>query len=297
MQQFFQDYLNHIKIERNLSSNTIAAYKNDLTRYYNYIKEYKITVPSKITVRVIRKYINTLAGLGMSENSMARNISTLRSFHGYLHDENLIDDNPTQFIQAPKLAMKLPEILEVNEIEKILTQIDLAKNKGIRDYAIIEILYSTGVRVSELINIKQKDIFLKEKLVIVFGKGKKERIVPFGKKAHHSISRYLTESRPELSQKRKSKDMLFLNMRGTPISRMGIWKIIKEYVTQAGIKKPVSPHIFRHSFATHLLEGGANLRAVQEMLGHSDISTTQIYTHLDKEFIIQQHKEFHPRWK
>ena len=233
----------------------------------------------------------------MCGNSMARNISTLRSFHGYLLEENYIDDNPTEFIQAPKLAMKLPEVLEIYEIDKILDEIDLSTNKGIRDYAMIETLYSTGVRVSELISIKQKDLFLKEQLVIVFGKGKKERIVPFGKKAHISITNYLTEVRTTLAQKRKSNDMLFLNMRGTPISRMGVWKIIKHYVNLTDITKTVSPHIFRHSFATHLLEGGANLRAVQEMLGHSDISTTQIYTHLDKDFIIQQHKEFHPRWK
>lgn len=297
MQHLFQEFLNYIKIERNLTQNTIAAYKNDLTRYYYFVKEQKIMTPDKITVQIIRDYINTLADIGLSENSMARNISTLRSFHSYLLDENYIDDNPTQFIQAPKLSMKLPEVLEISEIEDLLHQVDLATPKGIRDYAIIETLYSTGVRVSELISIKQKDLFLKEHLVIVFGKGKKERIVPFGNKAYNSISRYLQEVRTTLAQKRKSNDMIFLNMRGTPISRMGIWKIIKEYVKLAGIKKNVSPHIFRHSFATHLLEGGANLRAVQEMLGHSDISTTQIYTHLDKDYIIQQHKEFHPRWK
>ena len=297
MQQLFQEFLNYIKIERNLTQNTIAAYKNDLTRYYYFIKEQKIITPDKITVQIIREYINTLAELGMSGNSMARNISTLRSFHGYLLEENYIDDNPTEFIQAPKLSMKLPQVLDVDEIETILKQVDLSTNKGVRDYALIETLYSTGVRVSELISIKQRDLFLKEHLIRVFGKGNKERIVPFGKNAFNSISNYLTEVRTTLAHKRKSEDMLFLNMRGTPISRMGIWKIIRQYVQLAEIKKTVSPHVFRHSFATHLLEGGANLRAVQEMLGHSDISTTQIYTHLDKDFIIQQHKEFHPRWK
>jgi integrase/recombinase XerD len=297
MQHLFQEFLNYIKIERNLTENTIAAYKNDLTRYYYFIKEHKILTPDKITIQIIRDYIKTLAELGMSENSLARNISTLRSFHGYLLDENYIDDNPTEFIQGPKLMMKLPVVLEVAEIENILSQIDLSTAKGIRDYAMIETLYSTGVRVSELISIKQKDLFVEEHLIRVFGKGKKERIVPFGKKAYHSILNYLKEVRTTLAQKRKSHDMLFLNMRGTPISRMGVWKIIRQYVQLAGIDKQVSPHVFRHSFATHLLEGGANLRAVQEMLGHADISTTQIYTHLDKDFIVQQHKEFHPRWK
>ncbi|MBN2281177.1 MAG: site-specific tyrosine recombinase XerD [Candidatus Marinimicrobia bacterium] len=297
MQQLFQEFLNHIKIERNLTPNTIAAYKNDLTRFYYFLKEQHIMMPKTITVQIIREYINTLAELGLSETSLARNISTLRSFHGYLLDENYIDDNPTEFIQAPKLTMKLPQILDVEEIELLLQQIDLADPKGIRDYALMETLYSTGVRVSELISIKQNDLFLEEHLIRVFGKGNKERIVPFGKKAHHAISRYIAEVRTSLAQKRKSKDRLFLNLRGMPISRMGVWKIIRQYVQMAGIKKTVSPHVFRHSFATHLLEGGANLRAVQEMLGHSDISTTQIYTHLDKDFIIQQHKEFHPRWK
>ncbi|MFP4547575.1 MAG: site-specific tyrosine recombinase XerD [Fidelibacterota bacterium] len=297
MQHLFREFLNHIKIERNLTPNTIAAYKHDLLRYYQFLKDNKIIRPDKITIQKVRQYINTLADLGMSENSMARNISTLRSFHGYLLEENYIDDNPTEFIQAPKLTMKLPRVLEVSEIEDILDEIDRGTDKGLRDYAMIETLYSTGVRVSELISIKQKDLFLDEQLIRIFGKGNKERVVPFGSKAAQSIKAYLKYVRTKLAQKRKSNDMLFLNMRGTPISRMGVWKIIRQYVQLAGIDKQVSPHVFRHSFATHLLEGGANLRAVQEMLGHSDISTTQIYTHLDKDFIIQQHKEFHPRWK
>ncbi len=297
MQNLFQEFLNHIKIERNLSPNTIAAYKHDLLRYYQFLKDNKIIRPDKITVQIIRQYITTLADLGMSENSMARNISTLRSFHGYLLEENYTDDNPTEFIQAPKLTMKLPQVLEVDEIEAILNEVDRGTDKGLRDYAMIETLYSTGVRVSELIAIKQKDIFMKEQLIRIFGKGNKERVVPFGSKAAQTIKAYLKYVRTKLAQKRKSNDMLFLNMRGTPISRMGVWKIIRQYVQLAGIDKQVSPHVFRHSFATHLLEGGANLRAVQEMLGHADISTTQIYTHLDKDFIIQQHKDFHPRWK
>ncbi len=297
MQNLFQEFLNHIKIERNLSPNTIAAYKHDLLRYYQFLKDNQIIRPDKITIQKIRQYISMLADLGMSENSMARNISTLRSFHGYLLDENYTDDNPTEFIQAPKLTMKLPQVLEVSEIEAILNEIDRGTDKGLRDYAMIETLYSTGVRVSELIAIKQKDIFMTEQLIRIFGKGNKERVVPFGSKAAQSIKAYLKYVRTKLAQKRKSNDMLFLNMRGTPISRMGVWKIIRQYVQLAGIDKQVSPHVFRHSFATHLLEGGANLRAVQEMLGHADISTTQIYTHLDKDFIIQQHKEFHPRWK
>ncbi len=297
MQHLFQEFLNFIKIERNLTDNTIAAYKNDLTRYYYFLREKKIIRPDSITLPIIRNYIDTLADLGLSANSMARNISTLRSFHRFLLNENYTEDNPTEFIQTPKLTQKLPQVLTVTEVEEILDQVDIATPKGMRDYAMIELLYSTGVRVSELISIQQKNFFPSEQLIMVFGKGQKERIVPFGKKARDAIVTYLSKVRTNLAQARKSDDRLFLNMRGKPISRMGVWKIIKQYVQLAGIQKTVSPHVFRHSFATHLLEGGANLRAVQEMLGHSDISTTQIYTHLDKDYLIQQHKDFHPRWK
>jgi len=185
----------------------------------------------------------------------------------------------------------------LSEIESIMDQIDVSTNKGIRDRAIIETLYSTGVRVSELITLRMSDIFFHNGIIRVFGKGSKERIVPFGERARISIKNYITAVRSLLARSHKSQDVLFLNMRGAPLSRMGVWKIIRQYVKLAGIKKQVSPHVFRHSFATHLLEGGANLRAVQEMLGHSDISTTQIYTHLDREYLIEQHRTFHPRWQ
>jgi len=210
--------------------------------------------------------------------------------------ENLTEADPTELLQTPRLPRRLPHVLDLHEIELILSKIDVTKNKGIRDKAIIETLYSTGVRVSELIAIKMQDIFLHQKVLRVFGKGSKERIVPFGNRAAKEIKNYITAVRSLLARSQKTKDCLFLNMRGTPLSRMGIWKIIQEYVKLAGIRKKISPHVFRHSFATHLLEGGANLRDVQEMLGHSDISTTQIYTHLDREYLIEQHRTFHPRW-
>jgi integrase/recombinase XerD len=211
--------------------------------------------------------------------------------------ENITKTDPTELLQSPRLPARLPEILDLSEIESIMNQIDISTNKGIRDRAIIETLYSTGVRVSELITLRMSDIFFHNGIIRVFGKGSKERIVPFGERARISIKNYITAVRSLLARSHKSQDVLFLNMRGTPLSRMGVWKIVRQYVKLAGIKKQVSPHVFRHSFATHLLEGGANLRAVQEMLGHSDISTTQIYTHLDREYLIEQHRTFHPRWQ
>jgi len=297
MQHIFKDFINFLRIERNLSKNTIEAYSNDLTRYYYYLKDKQILLPTSIDLPIIREYINLLANLGLCETTLSRNISTIKTFHKYLVEENFSEENPTEFLHAPKLPAKLPKILDLDEIEQLLEVIDTTKLKGLRDNAIIETLYSTGIRVSELISLKMPDIFLEQNVIRVFGKGMKERIVPFGNRASESINKYIIGARINLIRKQKSKNYVFLNLRGAPISRMGVWKMIQTYVVLSGINKQVSPHVFRHSFATHLLEGGANLRAVQEMLGHSDISTTQIYTHLNKEFIIKQHKKYHPRWK
>ena len=297
MQYLIRDFLNFIRIERSLSDNTVAAYSNDLHRYIQYLHEKNIKNPQKIKLLDIQEFINNLAELGLAETSISRNISSIKNFHRFLIAENITKEDPTEFLHSPRLPQKLPKILDLQEIEAIMQEIDTTKNKGIRDRAIIETLYSTGVRVSELIAIKIPEIHLQEGILRVFGKGSKERFVPFGDQAAQAIRHYITAVRTVLSRGQKSKDVLFLNMRGTPLSRMGIWKIVREYVRLADIRKKVSPHVFRHSFATHLLEGGANLRAVQEMLGHTDISTTQIYTHLDREYLIEQHRTFHPRWK
>jgi integrase/recombinase XerD len=297
MRRLVQDFINYIKIERNLSGNTVDAYRNDLERYCQYLTDNEIKRPDQVTLQNIQDFINTLVDVGLSATSLARNFSSIRSFHRFMLGENITKTDPTELLQSPRLPARLPEILDLSEIESIMNQIDISTNKGIRDRAIIETLYSTGVRVSELITLRMSDIFFHNGIIRVFGKGSKERIVPFGERARISIKNYITAVRSLLARSHKSQDVLFLNMRGTPLSRMGVWKIVRQYVKLAGIKKQVSPHVFRHSFATHLLEGGANLRAVQEMLGHSDISTTQIYTHLDREYLIEQHRTFHPRWQ
>ena len=297
MQHLVQDFINYLKIERNLSVNTIDAYRNDLNRYSQFLLENNIKRPDQINIRIIQEFINILSNVGLAPSSLSRNFSSIRSFHRFMVGENLTNSDPTELLQSPRIPARLPKILDLHEIESIMDTIDISTNKGIRDRAIIETLYSTGVRVSELITIRMPDVFFHHEVIRVLGKGSKERIVPFGKRARKSLKNYITAVRSLLARSMKSRDILFLNMRGTPLSRMGVWKIVQQYVRAAGIKKQVSPHVFRHSFATHLLEGGANLRAVQEMLGHSDISSTQIYTHLDREYLIEQHRTFHPRWQ
>ncbi|MBN2601533.1 MAG: site-specific tyrosine recombinase XerD [Candidatus Marinimicrobia bacterium] len=297
MQHLVQDFINYLTIERNLSGNTLDAYRNDLDRYCVYLQEEGVKRPDQIDINTIQKFINTLADIGLVASSLSRNFSSIRSFHKFLMGENIVQTNPAELLQSPRLPARLPKILDLNEIEAILETIDINTNKGIRDRSIIETLYSTGLRVSELTTLEMNSIFFQHNVIRVIGKGSKERIVPFGDRAKKYLKNYISAVRSLLLRSTKSGDILFLNMRGTPLSRMGVWKIIQQYVKLAGIRKQVSPHVFRHSFATHLLEGGANLRAVQEMLGHSDISTTQIYTHLDREYLIEQHRTFHPRWQ
>ncbi|MFH2027302.1 MAG: site-specific tyrosine recombinase XerD [bacterium] len=297
MQHLVQDYINYLTIERNLSGNTLDAYRNDLGRYCQFLQEEGVKRPDQIDIKVIQKFINTLADIGLVASSLSRNFSSIRSFHKFLMGENIVQTNPAELLQSPRIPARLPKILDLNEIEAIMDTIDINTNKGIRDRAIIETLYSTGVRVSELTSLEMNSIFFQHNVIRVLGKGSKERIVPFGDRARKYLKNYISAVRSLLLRSTKSGDILFLNMRGTPLSRMGVWKIIQQYVKLAGIRKKVSPHVFRHSFATHLLEGGANLRAVQEMLGHSDIATTQIYTHLDREYLIEQHRTFHPRWQ
>jgi len=297
MLQFLDEFIDHIRVERNLSHNTISAYKNDLNRYCEYLEERKIVSPQSVKLKDIQKFINILSEIGLSERTIARNISAIKSFHHFLVIEEDVEKNPTEFLEAPKISRKLPETLELQEVEKILNVIDQSSDKGIRDRAIIELLYSTGIRVSELLNLEKSEVYFDEGFIRIFGKGRKERVVPFGDCAKNALQKYIKGVRVSLIQKGDSENKVFLNLRGSPLSRMGVWKIIRNYVKQTDIDKKVSPHVFRHSFATHLLEGGANLRAVQKMLGHVDISTTEIYTHLDKSYLKEQHKTYHPRWK
>jgi len=259
-----------------------------------FLQEKKIDSVDKITGEHITDLIVLLSRMGLKSNSIARNLTSIRRFHKFLVTEGYSDSNPAGALDSPKLWRKLPTVLNVEEMKSLLNQPAEQEALGLRDKAILEFLYAAGVRISELIHLKRKDLLLEVELVRVMGKGQKERIIPIGKKALKWVKKYLQDSRPQLA-KRTSEDFLFLNRRGRPLSRMGLWKILRKYVMKAGIKKKVSPHTIRHSFATHLLEGGADLRAVQEMLGHADISTTQIYTHLDREYLKQEHRHYHPR--
>jgi integrase/recombinase XerD len=295
MNIFIREYLATLKLERNLSENTIASYKNDLSSLINYLSDSGLKDPSEITSKNLSDFFVLLSKLGLSSRSSARYYSSIKGFFGYLFSNGYIKFNPMEKISAPKVSKNLPNVLNINEIEKILSGPDTSKKLGLRDKALLETFYACGLRVSELINLKLSDLFLSEEMIRVFGKGSKERFVPIGSSAINWIGEYLKAGRPLLEKKAKSQNILFLNNRGTKLSRMGVWKIVNKYAELAGIKKEVHPHTFRHSFATHLLEGGADLRAVQEMLGHVDISTTQIYTHIDRDYIKQVHRDFHPR--
>jgi len=295
MNNFLRDYLAVLKLEKNLSENTVSSYRSDLTAFFQFLADRNVDDPSNITQQHISKFFKLLCDIGLNSNSAKRYFSSLRGFFKYLHMNNYIKENPIERIPSPKLAQNLPAVLTIQEVDKILSQPDLENKFGLRDRTLLEIFYACGIRVSELINLKIADLYFKEEIIRVFGKGSKERLVPIGSSAINWINEYMKHSRPLLENKIKSGNILLLNSRGTKLSRMGIWKIVDRYVKESGITKAVHPHTFRHSFATHLLEGGADLRAVQEMLGHADISTTQIYTHIDRDYIKQVHRDFHPR--
>ncbi len=287
-------FLDHLVLNRGLSDQTRAAYRNDLVRFLQFISERQIESIADVRTKQIRDLVSLLTRMGMAPSSVARNITSIRMFFRFLLDENQAVSDPTEHVDLPKRGRKLPTVLEIHEVERILEQPDLETAAGVRDRAMLETLYATGMRVSELTGLHQSDIFFEEGVVRVFGKGSKERIVPIGKIALRAIRRYQETVRPGLARGSQTGDILCLNLRGRPISRVGVWKILKSYVQQAEIDKTVCPHTLRHSFATHMLEGGADLRAVQEMLGHADISTTQIYTHLDREYLKEVIHTFHP---
>lgn len=292
-------YLHYLALEKNAAHNTIASYKLDLQRYLAFLKRSNVRDVSAINDAHAAQFLSMLRDEGLSPRSVTRALSAIKGFHKFLVGDGITKKNPTEAIDAPKLPHLLPDVLNQNEIEAILSQPAASahdtKNVWLRDKAILETLYASGLRVSEVIHLKQSDIFTHETLIRVFGKGSKERIVPIGGSALRWIGRYTTECRALLARRGESADALFLNARGRPMSRMAVWNIVQANTKKAGIKKEVHPHTFRHSFATHLLEGGADLRAVQEMLGHSDISTTQIYTHIDREYLKEVHRTFHPR--
>ncbi|UDI78225.1 site-specific tyrosine recombinase XerD [Staphylococcus taiwanensis] len=294
MDTIIEEYLKFIQIEKGLSENTIGAYRRDLKKYQTYMNEQKIAHIDFIDRQTIQECLGHLIDEGASSKSVARFISTIRSFHQFALREKYAAKDPTVLIETPKYEKKLPDVLEVDEVLQLLETPDLNKNNGYRDRTILELLYATGMRVSELIQIEIDDINLIMGFVKVFGKGNKERIIPLGDTVIEYLDTYINTVRPQLLKKTIT-NVLFLNMHGKALTRQGIWKMIKQYGLKANITKTLTPHTLRHSFATHLLENGADLRAVQEMLGHSDISTTQLYTHVSKTQIRQMYNQFHPR--
>lgn len=291
----FKNYLN---LERSLSSNTVEAYLHDIDFFTDYLgRKNDQLLPSGITPEILEDFIKELHLDGIAAASQSRMISGLRNFFRYCLLENVISKDPSTLLQTPKLNRKLPDFLSVDEIQKIIETIDLSNSEGTRNKAIIETLYSCGLRVSEVITLKISDLFFNDGFIKVTGKGNKERLIPIGQEAIRYINIYLNESRNKQKIIKGYEDILFLNRRGKSLSRVMIFLIIKELAAKAGISKKISPHTFRHSFATHLVEGGADLRAVQQMLGHESITTTEIYTHLDREFLRETLHKYHPGFR
>lgn len=300
LRSLLEQYQEFLLLEKGSSKNTLAAYENDLLRYLEFLVRRDISRLRDVTQGQAREHLALLTELGMSSASIARSLSAIRGLHKFALIEKESDADPTEHLTPPKSRRSLPEVLSIREVEGILAAPDVSdpvnNPYGLRDRALLETLYATGIRVSEARELKLSQLIFDMGLVRVIGKGNKERLAPIGGIAQEWVERYRTTARPYLLKRgRPSGDVLFLNSRGMALSRNAIWNITKKYAAQAGVEKDVYPHIFRHSFATHLLEGGADLRAVQEMLGHEDITTTQIYTHVDREHLRQVHREFHPR--
>ncbi|MGH7493449.1 MAG: site-specific tyrosine recombinase XerD [bacterium] len=295
MQDYLTEFLDYLQTEKNAARNTIISYQFDLKRYLDFLARREIHVLSALAPQDIRALLAELSAVGYATTSIGRQLAAIRMFHRYLTGEKYCERDPSANISMPRQSQKLPQVLDIAEIERLLEQPDGDENLGIRDRALLEFLYATGARVSEAIESSLGDLYLRQSFVRLFGKGSKERLVPIGGIAIEWLNRYLEHVRPALARGRRTQEKVFLNGRGGKLSRMGVWKILHRYLEQAGIGKPASPHTLRHSFATHLLEGGADLRAVQEMLGHASLATTQIYTHLDRAYLKEVHRQFHPR--
>jgi integrase/recombinase XerD len=289
--QAINDYLQFQELERGLSPNSLASYKRDIVEFATL---FKISTDYEIPPRTVNDYIVRLNNLNRRPSSIARKISALRNFYKYLHDRELVRQNPFEFARVPKISRYHPDYLTVDEVTGILNQPDPGGRNGLRDRAMLEMLYGTGMRISELINLRLSAVYDEIGFIKVVGKGNKERLVPYGRYAREAVEKYLTEIREKVRCTTQS-DILFLSNRNQRLSRVGVWKIIKKYAAKACIAKTVTPHTFRHSFATHMIEGGADLRTVQELLGHASITTTQIYTQVDKEYLLSVHREYHPR--
>jgi integrase/recombinase XerD len=292
-------FKSYLQLELSLSFNSVDAYLRDVEKFVQFLKLKEINVaPEKVEQNQIEAFLQWVSEIGLNARSQARILSGLKAFYKYLIMEDIIEVAPTELLEAPRLGRKLPEVLSIEEINSIIEAVDLSKDEGERNKALLETLYSCGLRVSELINLKLSNLMLNEGFIRVIGKGDKERITPIGSVAIKHIKIYVKHKRNHMSNIEKgSEDILFLNRRGKQLTRVMIFTIIKKLTEKAGISKTVSPHTFRHSFATHLVEGGADLRAIQEMLGHESITTTEIYTHLDREYLRQAILDFHPRAK
>lgn len=292
MDNLLDHFINYLRVERGLANNTIQAYSRDLTGFAEYLNKIRRT-PFDISKEEISDYV-VILHKKYSARSVSRNVSSIKMFFRFLASEGSVETNPARLVETPRLPRKLPEFLNRQEVDLLLSQPKLSTKLGLRDRAMLEILYATGLRVSEMVSLRVLDVNLEAGFVRTMGKGSKERVVPLGQKATDALKDYLEKSRLVLS-KGTNPSHLFLNSRGKSISRQGFWKIIKEYGIRANIKKKISPHSLRHSFASHLLEGGADLRSVQILLGHADISTTQIYTHVTRERLRELHEKHHPR--
>ena len=292
--RYIKDFVSYLKIEKGLAENSILAYQNDVAKLCDFAVSNQKS-PTEITYNDLKQLIAELFDLGLSARSQARIISGIKQFYAFLLLENVISDDPSELLEQPKIGRKLPEILTIEEIDALLAVIDLSKNEGHRNRAIIETLYSCGLRVSELINLRFSDLYFDEGFIRVIGKGNKERLVPVSPQVQKEIELYNNHIRRHQEITKGHENIVFLNRRGSQLTRVMIFTIIKELAKSIGLKKTISPHTFRHSFATHLIEGGANLRAIQDMLGHESITTTEIYTHLDQRFLREAILSFHPR--
>jgi integrase/recombinase XerD len=287
----FRDFL---ALESGHSANTVESYLRDLRRLGEFATSRGVRDPGRLTRPLLRDFVFMLKDVGLSSASIRRGVSAIRTYYGFLVGEGRVQEDPSDRLETPRRGRALPETLSVKEVEALLASVKVEEPLAWRDRALLELGYGAGLRVSELCGLALRDLLLSENLVRIFGKGGKERLVPLGRAVIGAVSVYLHTKRPELDRG-KSKGRVLLNARGEPLSRVGAWSIVKRATRRAGITKRVTPHTLRHSFATHLLEGGADLRAVQEMLGHADLSTTQIYTHVDREYLRSVHKQFHPR--
>ena len=295
-QSLFRGFKSYLRLERSLSANTIEAYIRDVEKLKQYFEAAAIErKANEISSDDLKNFLVWINGLGMLPPSQARILSGLKTFFKYLIQEDLIKTDPSALLESPKLSRKLPDTLSIIEINMLINAIDLSKPEGMRNKAMLEVLYGCGLRVTELTSLKISNLHLDIEFVKIIGKGNKERLVPIGSEAVKFLTIYLEESRPHIKIKTKKEDFVFLNNRGNPLSRVMVFIIIKSLAEKIGLKKKISPHTFRHSFATHLIEGGADLRAIQEMLGHESITTTEIYTHLDRDYLRQTIVQFHPR--